>query len=570
MWRGKTRIGVGVGVGQSSSVLNLLPEWTNSPYFALPARGIDVIADKSVTIYGDALINVPIENDLTVEYTCSIGTASGNNFTINHGVTGVYPLNIKFKQSGRKFYETDTTINVISATTADALKIMLVGDSLVYLGITDINSGLDSYLTPTYTLIGSQGTTLKHEGMPGYGYNRVLTDPGTTYPNHFIQAGVFDIPAYFAAYSLNTPDYVMIRHLVNDIFAQCTATLTEAEITSLINDSKTLVDAFLNYNSSIKVIIGLPTICENSGAGWAANYPTYIQYQDNYIKYMHQMWQALIATYDEGAYSDRVFISNEAIFLDRNDGYPKTAGIHTNGVHPAPLGYQQLGNGIATTLNYIESLKPSNLTLSLISGGVKIDWNDNSAGTFETEIWGKNDSDAYALLYTIAAGTVTKSETIDAVDLRYYKIRGKKGTYYTQFTAEQSIAMLGPELVVNGGFTAWTGDNPSSWTVTESAPDLVTQNGNACKFITTSAAVLILSADILQNNTKYRFQVNVVNVTTGTLRFVYSVLKYKTYDTTGVKSWYDTSDGLTIWLVRHAGATNITFTDVSAKKVLMP
>jgi hypothetical protein len=106
---------------------------------------------------------------------------------------------------------------------------------------------------------------------------------------------------------------------------------------------------------------------------------------------------------------------------------------------------------------------PTGLTLSIITGGVKIDWTDSSAGADQTEIWGRNDSDAYDVnpLYTINAGTVTKSETIAPVDLRYYKIRAKNGTNYSDFTAEVSIAMLGAELVTDPYFA-----NGALWTPT--------------------------------------------------------------------------------------------------------
>jgi hypothetical protein len=111
---------------------------------------------------------------------------------------------------------------------------------------------------------------------------------------------------------------------------------------------------------------------------------------------------------------------------------------------------------------------PSGLTLSLISGGMKIDFTDNSGGLAQHEVWCRNDSDEYTTVtYTLNAGTVTKSETINPVDLRYCKIRAKNATGYSSFTEEESIAMLGPELITNGTFdsaTGWTLQGPY-WTI---------------------------------------------------------------------------------------------------------
>ena len=90
---------------------------------------------------------------------------------------------------------------------------------------------------------------------------------------------------------------------------------------------------------------------------------------------------------------------------------------------------------------------PTNLTLTLIAGGVKLDWDDNSDGAVQFEIWGKNDSDEYVYVDTVNAGIITYSNICDPVDLRYYKIRGLKSGHYSEFTEEQSIAMLSAEMV---------------------------------------------------------------------------------------------------------------------------
>jgi len=91
--------------------------------------------------------------------------------------------------------------------------------------------------------------------------------------------------------------------------------------------------------------------------------------------------------------------------------------------------------------------KPTGLTLSLISGGVKIDFTDQSSGIADHEIYGKSDSGVYTLITTLAAGTVTYNNICSPVDLRYYKVRAKIGTNYSAYTTEESIAMLSAELL---------------------------------------------------------------------------------------------------------------------------
>lgn len=133
-----------------------------------------------------------------------------------------------------------------------------------------------------------------------------------------------------------------------------------------------------------------------------------------------------------------------------------------------------LGNGVVFRTgssrawsSYWVNRHPTNLTLTLIAGGVKLDWDDNSDGAVQFEIWGKNDSDEYVYVDTVNAGITTYSNICDPVDLRYYKIRGLKSGHYSEFTEEQSIAMLSAELVGDYNLqsywnfvfdTGWTAD----------------------------------------------------------------------------------------------------------------
>jgi hypothetical protein len=143
---------------------------------------------------------------------------------------------------------------------------------------------------------------------------------------------------------------------------------------------------------------------------------------------------------------------------------------------------------------------PSGLTLSLISGGVKIDWTDNSSGVDQTEVWGKSDSGAYALLYTIAAGTVTKSESVTPVDLRYYKLRTKNSIYYSDYTTEVSITMLGANLIPAASSNFNT-DGTAYWTVGSGSK---AWNAGGYMTITGSGGSPLFYKSILTAGKKYR------------------------------------------------------------------
>jgi hypothetical protein len=149
---------------------------------------------------------------------------------------------------------------------------------------------------------------------------------------------------------------------------------------------------------------------------------------------------------------------------------------------------------------------PTGLTSVLISGGVKYDW---TAGDVlaQTEVWCRSDSDAYTTVtYTINAGIVTKSETINPVDLRYCKIRALKGGSYSAFTAEVSIAMLSEEIVINGDFNSTTGWTiETGWTI---------GSGKAIWDSSQNSGSIHRSATITSGH-KYKITVNLFDISGG-------------------------------------------------------
>jgi hypothetical protein len=200
---------------------------------------------------------------------------------------------------------------------------------------------------------------------------------------------------------------------------------------------------------------------------------------------------------------------------------------------------------------------PTGLTLSLISGGVKVDWTDNTGGVAQTEIWAQNDGGTSALLYTINAGIVTKNDTCNAVDLRYYKLRAKDGSLYSDFTAEVSISMLGAEEIINGGFSAdsnWS--KGTGWAISGGTMHTV------------SSIDIFYQTKTWSLNQKYRLRFDVV-VNSGQITVPLNLAAATIYNTSGTKTLYftclDVSYG---YLTVQAGAFNGSLDNVSIKKVL--
>lgn len=159
------------------------------------------------------------------------------------------------------------------------------------------------------------------------------------------------------------------------------------------------------------------------------------------------------------SWNSGTYLSDDGFYIRKEirDGYGCTDKTLT------ALGFAGIEDTDWTNIEKIFLLVPTNLTVSLITGGVRLDWDYLGSSLYEIEIWGNTDSNDSALLYTISAALKTKSEIITPVALRTYKIRVKDGATTGIFTDEVSIALLGSEKVVNGTFAV----NVNDWTATD-------------------------------------------------------------------------------------------------------
>ncbi len=328
--------------------------WMELPYFALPSTGLSLIAGQEVTIYGDALINVPIHNNLQVAYTSDIGTQSGNNIVINPVAENIgdHTLTMTFKNSGRLITTRTITMTVYAKAPAGAKKIFLIGNSLIESGCTYYDTQIDRVLSnSTITFLGTKGTITRNEGYGGATWNRIANnDQPVAKPSPFFKAGVLNVPAYFTDNSIAKPDYVLISLGLNDLLEYSAVggdTVTAAEITTILNTAKKLINAFLAFDANLKIILQIPSLTGTTGVAWAIDWGGILD-QDLFIENVHKYWVAFIDEFANGAYNSRVDCNYAPIFLNRTDGYAEAVN---SGVHPNQSGYEQLGVGMALAFN---------------------------------------------------------------------------------------------------------------------------------------------------------------------------------------------------------------------------
>ena len=154
---------------------------------------------------------------------------------------------------------------------------------------------------------------------------------------------------------------------------------------------------------------------------------------------------------------------------------------------------------------------------------------------------------------------------------------------------------LGPELVINGNFAAWTDDDPDGWALNaeqgagaygtrdpevsqvasgQSHTDAGGETGGMCNIYQTLTKSIIMSQTLtLVVGRKYRLSINVDNVTTGKI-LVHNVgtLQWPVtlIDTPGVHSLTFVCTQASTWLLieDYAVDVDVTIDDVSIREVI--
>lgn len=128
---------------------------------------------------------------------------------------------------------------------------------------------------------------------------------------------------------------------------------------------------------------------------------------------------------------------------------------------------------------------------------------------------------------------------------------------------------LGSELLTNGDFSSWTGDNPDNWTVSEGGgANIITQNPPGKCQILSDGGTAYVRQDIFTANKLYKYYLTVDTAALGSIRASDGTsFSYFLYSTTGNKTGYLTANNA-LFLISRTAACNITIDDVSIKQVL--
>ncbi len=314
------------------------------------------------------------------------------SFTPAANDAGTYPLTLTVIGENGVVAKGETKVVVAPADAGKGkdISILIVGDSLTNATVypARLHSLMKGENNPQLKMIGSHcggGKTpapggVAHEGYGGWAWNTFLTrfeddskisDPAKKFyaRSKFLTRKdgkvVFDMQQYVDQYNGGKmPDFITVQLGVNDVFGASELTLYST-IASIEKNMDAFLAAFRKAAPDAVIGVGLVTLGAGQDA-FAANYKngqTFLQYKKNVFALNQRMLRKFQNSPDK-----KVFLIPTVVNLDcRNNfpvrtepvnlGNPANVTRQCNGVHPAPAGYNQMGDTYYAWLKYQLSLR---------------------------------------------------------------------------------------------------------------------------------------------------------------------------------------------------------------------
>lgn len=188
----------------------------------------------------------------------------------------------------------------------------------------------------TLTLLGTLGSGLnRNEGRAGWKAIDYLTNKqydGVTNPFYNPNTGTFDFTYYMTNQGYTAPDFVVIQLGINDLY---NGDISAIEPTW--NAVKTMIDSIRAYNTSIKILLNLPTAPNSDQSVHSVFLPLYI---NRVVRYNQYAMEQALSLYGQS----KVRPTYCHLILD-----PST-DISDN-VHPTATGYEKMAKEIINQIN---------------------------------------------------------------------------------------------------------------------------------------------------------------------------------------------------------------------------
>lgn len=361
------------------------PVTTNKVKLQLPPA-IYAVPGIESNIYFDNVVNVINPDNYVFDVTCAKGRNDQKRwrYTPAAGDKGVFPLKLTVLSANGVEAEGTTQLIVTPAESGKGknISVLVIGDSLTAASVYPqrMYDLLKANGHPGVKFIGTTGrknSLAKHEGYGGWAWNTFLTKknptkvkPGTAVsPRHraspFLFNGKFDLTRYLKENNNGkAPDFITIQLGVNDVFGATDKNQAET-IAKILQNADNLLGALRKEAPNAIIGVGLVTPGAKTQDAFGSNYANG-QTRWQYKKNQHALNAAMLKKFAN--YPDKkVFLVPSCVNLDCENNFPvrkeavngpdfkgnqRTVIRQSNGVHPAPTGYNQMGDTFYCWIKY--------------------------------------------------------------------------------------------------------------------------------------------------------------------------------------------------------------------------
>ena len=337
-------------------------------------------------IYFDNVVNVINPDNYVFDVKCTKGRNDQKRwrFTPTEKDKGSFELELTvISDKGIEAVgKTQVYVTPADAGKGKDIAVMVIGDSLTAASMYPqrIYDLLKENGNPTVKFLGTTGrkdSLAKHEGYGGWKWSTFMTKKeatkvaaGTTpSPRHraspFLFDGKFDLTRYLKTHhNGRTPDFITIQLGVNDCFGAVDSNQAET-IATILQNADNLLAALRKEAPNAIIGVGLVTPGARSQDAFGSNYANG-QTRWQYKKNQHALNAAMLKKFAN--YPDKkVFLVPTCVNLDCENNYPSRKEAvngpdfkgntrvmvrQSNGVHPAPAGYKQMGDTFYCWIKY--------------------------------------------------------------------------------------------------------------------------------------------------------------------------------------------------------------------------
>jgi hypothetical protein len=216
-----------------------------------------------------------------------------------------------------------------------------------------------------------------------------------------------------------------------------------------------------------------------------------------------------------------------------------------------------------------------------INGQVLPYWIEpNTCNTSETLVWTKvpsiptDGTDLYFYYGNPSANSTADTQKVFIRDMESaaaaWPMQEEASTTLSYAEAKHPSDSEGRDIVINGNFSNWTGDDPDSWTVIgeDGVNNQITENSGQVRLIS-DGTLIGIRQDVISVGKAYEISIEVTDISSGGIKvFVASTQVGNSITTTGTHTIeFTVGSTAALYIYRNTGTTDVSFDNVEVRQV---